>query len=108
MLKGKCWSFENGLSQAARRESPILICNRTIGALLIVFGVCAAHAADSHDALTIVEAGVQSSEDAPFVSPNYEFQAGGYLYFEFQVAGFKTMAGAGTKVPGRCRFAYTD
>ncbi len=39
--------------------------------------------------LAIIDAGVQQSEDAPFVSNAYQFLPGDYLYFTFQVAGFK-------------------
>ncbi len=38
--------------------------------------------------LAIVEAGVERSEDAPFVSPDYRFFPGDFLYFTFQIAGF--------------------
>ncbi|HEX4750106.1 MAG TPA: hypothetical protein VH302_11240 [Bryobacteraceae bacterium] len=38
--------------------------------------------------LAIVQAGVQQSEDAPFVSANYTFLPGDYLYFTFEIAGF--------------------
>lgn len=38
--------------------------------------------------LAIVDAGVQQSEDAPFVSGDYRFLPGDYLYFTFQIAGF--------------------
>ena len=38
--------------------------------------------------LAIVEAGVEQSEDTPFVRPGYEFLPGDYLYFTFQIAGF--------------------
>jgi hypothetical protein len=45
-----------------------------------------ASAADSN--LAIVQAGVQQSEDAPFVPADYQFLPGDYLYFTFQIAGF--------------------
>ena len=38
--------------------------------------------------LAVVDAGVQASEDAPFVTADYHFLPGDYLYFTFQVAGF--------------------
>ena len=44
------------------------------------------HAADS--TLAIVEAGVQQSEDSPFVPTSYVFLPGDYLYFTFDIAGF--------------------
>ncbi len=43
-------------------------------------------AAESH--LAIVDAGVEQSEDAPFVSRDYSFLPGDYLYFSFQIGGF--------------------
>jgi hypothetical protein len=48
----------------------------------------AAHA-DAPKSLTIVDARVESSEDAPAVSPGYEFLPGDFVYFQFDVAGFK-------------------
>jgi hypothetical protein len=38
--------------------------------------------------LAILDAGVQKSEDAPFVSKQYRFYPGDYLYCRFQVAGY--------------------
>ena len=38
--------------------------------------------------LAVVAAGVQASEDAPFVSRDYRFLPGDYVYFTFQIAGF--------------------
>lgn len=37
----------------------------------------------------MVDAGVQASEDAPFVAADYHFLPGDYVYFTFQIAGFK-------------------
>jgi hypothetical protein len=51
--------------------------------------VAGAARADASKVLTIVDARVESSEDAPAVSPGYEFLPGDFLYFQFQVAGFK-------------------
>lgn len=38
--------------------------------------------------LAIVDAGIEASEDAPFVPAGYSFLPGDYLYFTFQIAGF--------------------
>lgn len=38
--------------------------------------------------LAIVQAGVEHAEDAPFVTSDYRFLPGDYLYFTFQIAGF--------------------
>jgi hypothetical protein len=56
----------------------------TLLSLLLFAGVSSA--ADSN--LAIVQAGVQQSEDAPFVPNDYVFLPGDYLYFTFQIAGF--------------------
>jgi len=42
----------------------------------------------AESSLQIVAAGVESSEDAPFVSSDFHFLPGDYLYFQFQVSGF--------------------
>lgn len=42
--------------------------------------------------LAIIDAGVQASEDAPFVSADYQFLPGDYVYFTFQISGFKIKA----------------
>ncbi len=38
--------------------------------------------------LAVINAGVSSVEDAPFVAPGYHFSPGDYLYCTFEVAGF--------------------
>ena len=38
--------------------------------------------------LQIVSAGVETSEDAPFVAADYRFLPGDYVYFQFQISGF--------------------
>lgn len=45
--------------------------------------------ADMPKSLTIMDARVESSEDAPAVAADYEFLPGDFLYFQFEVAGFK-------------------
>jgi hypothetical protein len=45
---------------------------------------------EGESGLAVVQAGVQDSEDAPFVAPNYQFLPGELVYFEFQVSGFAT------------------
>lgn len=39
--------------------------------------------------LAIIGAGVQAAEDAPAVSPGYHFLPGDFVYFTFEIAGFK-------------------
>ncbi len=41
--------------------------------------------------LAIVDAAIESSEDAPGVAADYEFMPGDFLYFQFEIAGFKTL-----------------
>ena len=38
--------------------------------------------------LAIVDAGVEQSEDAPFVASDYQFLPGDFLYFTFSIGGF--------------------
>src|SRR4051812_7267737 len=45
------------------------------------------------ESLAIIEAGVQNSEDAPFVPSDYRFQPGEFVYTTFQIAGFQVQAG---------------
>lgn len=59
---------------------------RLLFAVLTVFALTPCRAAES--SLAIVQAGVQSSDDAPFASPAYLFFPGDFLYFTFDVAGF--------------------
>jgi hypothetical protein len=57
------------------------------GLLLVSALVCACgNAAES--SLAIVDAGIQQSEDAPFVPADYQFLPGDFVYFTFQIAGF--------------------
>jgi hypothetical protein len=42
----------------------------------------------AESSLAVINAGVSSSEDAPFVSADYRFLPGDYLYFTFEIAGF--------------------
>jgi hypothetical protein len=48
--------------------------------------------------LAILDAGPESSEDAPFVPSDYRFYPGDYLYFQFHVAGFVIQADEKTEV----------
>lgn len=46
--------------------------------------------------LSIVQAGIQTSEDAPFAPKNYEFLPGEYLHFTFTIFGYQTEKTADT------------
>ena len=47
---------------------------------------------ETHSTLAVVQAGVQQSEDAPFVPADYAFLPGDFVYFTFQLAGFATQS----------------
>ncbi len=55
-----------------------------LAALLLSHSLCQA----AETSLAIIGSGVQQAEDAPFVSPDYHFLPGDFVYFTFQVAGF--------------------
>jgi hypothetical protein len=55
--------------------------------------------------LTVLNAGVESSEDAPFVSTNYQFVPGDFVYFSFQIAGFEKKQSDDTAA-GQIALAY--
>ena len=55
--------------------------------------------------LAIIDAGVQNSEDAPFVQTDYRFQPGEFVYTTFQVAGFQVQGGT-EEQPRRIAMAY--
>ncbi len=40
--------------------------------------------------LAVIDAGVQRSEDAPYVPKDFEFLPGDYVYFTFHISGFAT------------------
>jgi hypothetical protein len=46
-------------------------------------------AATGGQALAIVNAGVESAEDAPFVAPDYQFNPGDFVYVVFEISGYK-------------------
>ncbi len=62
--------------------------------------------AKADDTLAIVEAGVQSSEDAPFIQADYSFQSGEFVYTTFQITGFHIQRGK-EEQPGKIALAYT-
>jgi hypothetical protein len=44
---------------------------------------------ESRQSLAIVNAGIESAEDAPFVAPDYMFNPGDFVYIVFEVSGYK-------------------
>jgi hypothetical protein len=59
-----------------------------IAGLLIVYALSVARGSAAESSLAVVDAGVEQSEDAPFVPAGYQFLPGDFVYFTFQVAGF--------------------
>jgi len=71
-------------------------CVALVAANSVVFAFQSPKPAES--SLQIVAAGVESSEDAPFVSSDFHFLPGDYLYFQFQVSGFAMKSAPGSEV----------
>jgi len=55
--------------------------------------------------LSIVNAGVESAEDAPFVAPDYVFNPGDFVYVVFEIAGYK-VAGDNYNKPKHISLKY--
>src|SRR5277367_5524989 len=69
----------------------IFSCNAFLAAGIFVLLTTHSGEARAGDlTLAIVEAGIQASEDAPFVPATYEFLPGEYLYFTFTISGYQT------------------
>ena len=47
-----------------------------------------AHCRAADQSLAVINAGVSSAEDSPFVSNTYQFLPGDYVYVNFEIAGF--------------------
>jgi hypothetical protein len=76
-------------------DAILRFCVAAVMANSVVFALQSTKAAESP--LQIVAAGVESSEDAPFVSSTFLFLPGDYLYFQFQVSGFAVKSPAGSE-----------
>jgi hypothetical protein len=76
-------------------------------ALLLLWPICLPGAADAGDPRgpAILNARVESSEDAPAVSANYQFLPGDYVYFSFQISGFR-IEGDGEKESRQIALSY--
>jgi hypothetical protein len=59
------------------------------------------------ESLAVIGAGVQSSEDAPFVQPDYRFQPGEFVYTTFQIAGFQVAGNPSDEKPRKTSMTYT-
>jgi len=70
---------------------------RLIGAWAAVLSLCLAvpqRVRGAGNTLAIIAAGVEASEDAPFVPKNYHFLPGDYVYFTFEITGFSVSENA--------------
>jgi hypothetical protein len=61
---------------------------RAVVGLLISCGLFAVNNSAAESSLAVVNAGVEQSEDAPFVPAGYQFLPGDFVYFSFEIAGF--------------------
>lgn len=59
-----------------------------VAGLLIVCGLVSRLGRAAESSLAVVNAGIEQSEDAPFVPADYQFLPGDFVYFSFQIAGF--------------------
>lgn len=66
-----------------------LLCPTTLVSVPLAFE----HTPSSAEsALSVINAGVSSSEDAPFARSDYQFLPGDFVYVTFQIAGFSVQA----------------
>lgn len=64
-----------------------------------------ANTAEPGQSLAIVNAGIESAEDAPFVAPDYMFNPGDFVYIVFEISGYKA-AGDEYKGPRHISLKY--
>lgn len=63
-------------------------CVARLGVLIYLMVSIARPGTATESSLAVINGGVSSAEDAPFVAPDYEFLPGDYLYVTFEIAGF--------------------
>jgi hypothetical protein len=73
--------------------------------LLLLFAI-ASYGAGASSSLAIVDAGIQPSEDVPFVNTDYQFLPGEYVYVVFHIAGYSVKIG-GEKESRTMDISYT-
>ena len=71
----------------------------------ILFAITLLRAQGAKD-LAIVSGEIESAEDGPVVPSSYEFLPGDFLYFQFEVSGYK-IERTSEDSPGRIRLAYS-
>lgn len=64
-----------------------------------------AHAQSNDSSVTIIRAGIQSSEDAPFISPGFRFFPGDFVHATFQVSNF-TRKQQNSEAPPKISLAF--
>ncbi|MGI8959371.1 MAG: hypothetical protein ACR2IV_06365 [Bryobacteraceae bacterium] len=67
---------------------PRLALASAIAGLLIAGALLPACGRAAESSLTVINGGIEPSEDAPFVPAGYQFLPGDFVYFSFQIAGF--------------------
>jgi hypothetical protein len=87
MAKATIQNRQNWPQRASQRKRFRIVCLGPL-VLLLLPAIMAAQSAPVKS-LAIVNAAVESSEDTPNVAPDYEFMPGDFLYFQFEIAGFK-------------------
>ncbi len=75
----------NGQALDAHRPSLVALVAAALAFLIAPENTTAAPG----NTLAILGAGVQSSEDGPFVSTDYQFLPGDFVYFTLQIAGYR-------------------
>jgi hypothetical protein len=76
--------IRGGITGKLRRQFLVVLV-----AALAVFLITPKTSTASDNTLAILAAGVQQSEDGPFVNTEYQFLPGDFVYFTFQVAGYR-------------------
>jgi hypothetical protein len=72
---------------------------------LLICALIPARARAAESSLAVIDAGVEPSEDAPFVPADYQFLPGDFVYFSFQIAGFSVKSNDADEVR-RISLAY--
>jgi hypothetical protein len=93
-IQGRCRSrlkLHHALDASIRAGVALVMANLAIFALQTP-------QTTTENSLQIVAAGVETSEDAPFVAASYRFLPGDYLYFQFQISGYAVQTTEGSEV----------
>lgn len=61
---------------------------RFVAAAVILVAASALPCRAAQNSPTVLNAGIQQAEDAPFVAHDYQFMPGDFVYFTFEISGF--------------------